>query len=162
MPALPPSLFCKGPVTEMSDFKWDCFSDELRSKAPTLFQVLFKIASRNDHRNEHKCGCAHNAGICIAAAIILKERNREMCGVQSIISLLLFSSHVDKQVGENTHGANNHGRTKIKVTTTLFPYLKQVYARLNHASICMSYSATLKLTGEVSQMHHIPIQEWIK
>lgn len=26
----------------------------------------------------------------------------------------------------------------------------------------MSYSATLKLTGEVSQMHHIPIQEWIK
>ena len=26
----------------------------------------------------------------------------------------------------------------------------------------MSYSATLKLTSEVSQMHHIPIQEWIK
>ena len=26
----------------------------------------------------------------------------------------------------------------------------------------MSYSATLKLTGEVNQMHHIPIQEWIK
>ena len=89
-----PSLFRKVPVTEMSDFKWDRFLDELRSKAPTLFQVLSTIASRNDHRNEHKCGHTHNAG----SAIVLKERNREMCGVQSIISLLLFSSHVDKQV----------------------------------------------------------------
>lgn len=88
----PPSLFRKVPVKEMSDFKWDHFIDELRSKAPTLLQVLATITSRNDHRNKHKHGCAHSPGICMAAAIVLKERNREMCGVQSIISLLLFSS----------------------------------------------------------------------
>ena len=35
----------------------------------------------------------------MTAAVLLKERNREMCGIQSLISLLLYSSHVDKQVG---------------------------------------------------------------
>lgn len=108
----PPSLFRKVPVTEMTDFQWDHFLDELRSKAPTLLQVLSTITSRNDHRNEHKCGRAHNPGICMAAAIVLKERNREMCGVQSIISLLMFSSHVEKQVGANANGANNYGSRK--------------------------------------------------
>ena len=108
----PPSLFRKVPMTEMTDFQWDHFLDELRSKAPTLLQVLSTITSCNDHRNEHKCGRAHNPGICMATAIVLKERNREMCGVQSIISLLMFSSHVDKQVGANANGANNYGSRK--------------------------------------------------
>ena len=74
----PPSLFHKVPVTETSDFQWDRFLDELRSKAPTLLQVLSTITSHNDHCNEHKCGRAHNPGICMAAAIVLKERNRHL------------------------------------------------------------------------------------
>ena len=30
--------------------------------------------------------------------MILKERNREMCGVQTFLSLVLFNSHVQKKV----------------------------------------------------------------
>ncbi len=45
-----------------------------------------------------KVGEAHFPGICSAAAILLKERNREMCGLQSLVSLLMYSCHAEKQV----------------------------------------------------------------
>lgn len=34
----------------------------------------------------------------MAAATLLKERNREMCGVQTMVSLVMFNSHVQKKV----------------------------------------------------------------
>ena len=37
-------------------------------------------------------------GICMATAILLKERNKKLHGVQSRISTLLYSSHLEKQV----------------------------------------------------------------
>jgi len=40
---------------------------------------------------------AHYPGICITVAVFLKERNWEMCGMQSLISLL-YSSHIEKQI----------------------------------------------------------------
>ena len=63
---------------------------ELQAKAPTLLRVLSTIGAHNDHRNQKKCGSM--------ASVVLKERNREMCGLQSIMSLLLFASRVDKVV----------------------------------------------------------------
>ena len=57
-------------------------------QAPLLLQFLV---------NKKKGESAHYLSILMAVAVILKERNREMCGVQSLISLLLFASHVDKQ-----------------------------------------------------------------
>ncbi len=95
----PPSLFCKVPVSKVEEFEWDQFIQELQDKAPLLSQILFTITSRNDHRNKLKCDRTHHPGICMAAAVILKERNQRMTGVQSLISLMLFASHVEKQVG---------------------------------------------------------------
>ncbi len=97
--AVPPSLFRKIPVTQLGEVKWKTCVDELRAKAPLLLQILQKIACHSDHRNVKNVNTAHYPGICMAAAIILKERNREMCGMQSLISLLLFASCLDKQVG---------------------------------------------------------------
>ena len=45
----------------------------------------------------------HMPGICMAVATLLKERNREMCGVQSIISV---ASQVKKKV--STTGTKSH------------------------------------------------------
>lgn len=92
------SAFRKLPVSKMSEFEWKVLIDELSSKAPMMLQILCTLTSANDHRNKHKSGSIHQPGICMAASVILKERNREMCGVQSLISLLLFSSHTNKQV----------------------------------------------------------------
>ncbi len=35
----------------------------------------------------------------MAIAVLLKERYREMCGIQTMLSLVLFTSRVQKQVG---------------------------------------------------------------
>jgi len=37
-----------------------------------------------------------------------------------------------------------------------------VYNRLKHVGVCVSYTATLKLVGDVSQIHTVPLQQWIK
>ena len=94
----PPSLFRKIPVASMGDFQWSCCIDELRAKTPLLLQILTKIVCHSDSRNKKKVDSAHFPSVCMAVATILKERNREMCGVQSLLSLLLFASRVDKQV----------------------------------------------------------------
>ena len=92
------SLFRKMPVSQLMDFKWSELVSELEVRAPLLLKALSSIVARNDHRNQSKVGAAHSPGICMAAAVILKERNREMCGVQSLISLLMYSCHCEKQV----------------------------------------------------------------
>ena len=61
---------------------------DIQLKAPLLFKILHGIAARNDHRNVVKVGAAHYPGICTAAAILLKERSRHMCGLQSLVSLM--------------------------------------------------------------------------
>ena len=90
------------PVDQMTSFNWKELVEELKCRAPFLFTILHSIASRNDHRNKVKTATVHYPGICSAAAIILKERNREMCGLQSIVSLLMYSCHAEKQVRMHT------------------------------------------------------------
>lgn len=85
-----PSLFTKVPVSELENFEWDRFIQDLQERAPLFLQILSTIASRNDHRNRCKTGKVHYPGICMAAAVILKERSQRMIGVQSVVSLLLF------------------------------------------------------------------------
>ena len=94
-----PSRFRKMGLQEMiDDFQWERLMSDLRTHAPLLLRILTSIVSTNDHRNKNKAGAAHYPGICMAMAVILKERNREMCGIQSLVSLLLFSTHVEKKV----------------------------------------------------------------
>ena len=99
----PPSLFRRIPIEKVPDFKWcDCIA-ELKSKAPILLQVLSALVSSNDNRNKQKRGDVHHPGVCIAIAILLKERNRELCGIQTLVSLVLFTSRVQKQVHMNIY-----------------------------------------------------------
>lgn len=56
------------------------------------------MVGKNDARNMQKRDTAHYPGICFAVAVILKERSREMCGLQSFVSLLLMASGVEKKV----------------------------------------------------------------
>lgn len=54
--------------------------------------------SHTDHRNDMKLGEIHQPAICMAVAILLKERNQEMVGLQTCVSLLLYISRAQKQV----------------------------------------------------------------
>ena len=92
---LPLSPFRKMDAADQcGSFEWKTFVEDLKKKAPTLHTVFSCIVSRSDqHPNR-----THYPGLCMSVAILLKERNREMSGLQYIVSLLLYSSHVDKQV----------------------------------------------------------------
>ena len=70
--------------------------NELESTAQLLLRLMLLIVSHSDHRNKEKRRARHYPGMCMAIATLLKERNREMSGVQTPISLSLFSSHVQK------------------------------------------------------------------
>ena len=36
-----------------------------------------------------------------------------------------------------------------------------VYARLNHVNTCVSYSSTLWLVQDSSQLHKVPLEQWV-
>ena len=93
-----PSLFRKIDVKDMSTFSWEKGVRELESTAPLLLRLLLLLVSHSDHRNKEKQCERHYPGVCMAIATLLKERNRQMSGVQTLLSLSLFSSHVQKQV----------------------------------------------------------------
>ena len=102
------SLFRKMPLSQIVDFNWSALVSELQSRAPLLYKALSSIAAHSDPRNKSKVGAAHYPGICMAAAVILKERNREMCGVQSVLSLLMYSCHCEKKVQSVNHTTELH------------------------------------------------------
>lgn len=93
-----PSCFRTIPVNQLDGFSWEAMLGELKDKAPILLDVLTTIVSFSDHRNKVKVGCKHNPGICTAVAVLLKERNRQMSGLQSILSMLMYVCHCEKQV----------------------------------------------------------------
>ena len=93
-----PSMFRRLSTNAMCTFDWQKCVEELKLKAPILLDIVLTLVSKNDGRNKHKSGTAHFPGVCTAIAVILKERNREMCSIQMLLSLVLFTSRVQKQV----------------------------------------------------------------
>lgn len=107
------SPFQKIPANQLAAFQWISLKEHLSAKAPLLFSLFSSIVSHSDHRNKEKADSAHYPGICMATAILLEERNREMCGVQSLISTLLYNSHTDKQVC--VQGTGTYTKINIKI-----------------------------------------------
>ena len=114
----PLSPFRKWETEKFSSFKWKSFVDELAKYAPLLLQVLSAIVT---HKKKNVT-TVHYPKLCTAVAVLLKERNREMCGLQSIISLLLYSSHVDKQVSAHLINVGNVLVTHFIQTKGLFTF----------------------------------------
>ena len=92
----PVSVFRKVSLTQMENFSWDWFVDEVVTNCPVLYQLLMTVVFYTDRRNTHKKGSAHNPSVCMAVAVLLKEHNREMIGVQLYLSLVLYNSCVPK------------------------------------------------------------------
>ena len=119
----PISVFRKVSLTKMEEFSWEWFVQELETKCPVMYRFLVTVVSHTDHRNTHKKGTAHSPGICMAAAVLLKERNREMTGVQSYLSLVLFNSRVHKKV-RFLSGSNTPVNTHVYISnTTMYTYI---------------------------------------
>ena len=59
-------------------------------QVPLLLQFLVNKSTRRDES-------AHYPSILMALSVILKERNREMCGVQSLMPHVLISKNLQWQ-----------------------------------------------------------------
>ncbi len=96
--AQPVSLFRCMTLEQAERFAWTQAISELETKAPTLYETLGCAVSNSSKRNKKKKGERQFPGLCTAVAILLNERNRVMCGVQSYLSCALFSTHLQKKV----------------------------------------------------------------
>ena len=99
-----PSPFRQLPVKKMEEFSWERYTQELKLRGPFLLWLFSTLVQHNDHRNKTKQGSTHTPGVCMSIAALLKERNREMTGVQTYVSLALFN-HVNKQVRQYLNNA---------------------------------------------------------
>lgn len=94
----PVSLFRCMTLEQAESFLWTDTISELETKSPTLYNILTFVVTHSAGRNKQKKGDIQYPGLCTAVAILLKERNREMTGIQSYISSALFSSGIHKKV----------------------------------------------------------------
>lgn len=85
---------------DLTKFDWKDVAYELQQKAPTFLSFLTKVASPSRLRNRHK-GATEDSlhpAVCIAAAVLLKQRCERMCALQHLIGIILFHGNASKQV----------------------------------------------------------------
>ena len=92
----------------------------------------------------HKKGDAQYPGLCTAVAVLLKERNRVMCGVQSYVSSVLFSTKFHKKVCACACVCVWHAKGICKSTQITAYLFLQTWTQLNHINVTLSYDAILK------------------
>ncbi len=88
----------------VSSFTWDKITNEVSSKAPTLYAVLQgcvdvkkpSISCRGQKWKSRHSSSSTVIGMC--AGILLRHRNHHMNLVQRIVALILHSGHCAKQV----------------------------------------------------------------
>ena len=78
----------------LSNFNFDRFVNELKCKAPTLLAVLTAAAQPCRSKKREPDPFV----IAMAVAVLLKQRNKDLCMVQTIIGCLLYSGHAAKRV----------------------------------------------------------------
>ena len=88
-------------VRDIVSFKFGDFVNKaLKERANLLYQFLFTVAcSKASSRNTVKTPEKKIPAMAMAAGILLKARNKDMCMVQVVTSLLLHSGGLSEMVG---------------------------------------------------------------
>lgn len=104
----PASVLRVKSIDQLKSFSWDAVITELKKRAPTLLSILIAAAQSTRHPRRQseprrkKSNPVHRpwrqSVVCMAAAVLLKERNQQMCKPQSIVSTLLYAGHASKKV----------------------------------------------------------------
>ena len=79
-------------VHTLKNFKWTDLLSELSTHAPVLSNILHSCTKTRCTKGNKLA----TMGVC--ASILLKHRNKSMCLVQKIISVILQAGHSGKQV----------------------------------------------------------------
>ena len=79
-------------------FTWDAIALDLQTRAPTFHAVLVAAANRQWTKKAESSSQKCVPALGMAAAILLKSRNKQLSAVQTMISLVLNAGHVSSQV----------------------------------------------------------------
>lgn len=97
---------------ELKSFSWKGVIQELRLTAPTFLAILQaaaqsfrpraprapKVVQKKKGRPSKHLQRARDSVVGMAAAVLLKERNQQMCKPQAIVSTILYAAHAAKKV----------------------------------------------------------------
>lgn len=87
------SIFRIGTVEKIKALKMSDVTRELRKKAPILYTIVKRACTRRRAMKKSNLNVA-----TMAAALLLKERNKTLCSPQAIISIILYAGHCSKMV----------------------------------------------------------------
>ena len=93
----PNSIFRRTSTDLKEDFSWQAYEEELKKTAPTLWLVLDTASSSLGTTYIRKRTTLMAASM-VAAAVLLNERNSHVCGLQLLLSLVLWHGHASTMV----------------------------------------------------------------
>lgn len=139
------SMLREKTASALTQFTWGRLYDELSVHAPTLLAVLESCTCTRKPRPNRTAV----VGMCVA--VLLKFRFQNMCLVQKIISLILYSGHSGKQV-------NN--RYLVNQFIYILQCYTQVFQRLQKVNVCLSHQATTTLVNTLGSNHDKSVLQW--
>jgi len=80
-------------VKLLTAFHFSTLLRELKQRAPTFLSILKAAATPTKRLSEPS-----PIVICMAAAMLLKQRNQQMCLLQAIVAIILYAGHAAKKV----------------------------------------------------------------
>ena len=86
--------FCVKKVKKLQSVSMTSLERELSQKAPILTAVLQGACGPNGSKSK-------SSFVVMAAAILLKAKNKRLCLLQSLIGGILYSGHASKTVSLN-------------------------------------------------------------
>ena len=89
-----PSVLRVPSVHHLNIFHFNVFVNELHQRAPTLLAVLAAAARPQRPKKQEPDAYV----IAMAAAVLLKQRNKHLCMLHTIVGCLLHSGHASKRV----------------------------------------------------------------
>ena len=114
---------------------------------PTLLSIL-QAAARPARKPD-----SNPIVVCMATAVLLKQRSQQMCLLQSIIAMILYAGHAAKRVG--AYFIILCARLLIMLSL-----LMQVYTRLAKLGICVSHVTSTRLIKALSEGYNDQVIEW--
>ena len=97
-----PSILRSKKVRDIVSFKFGDFVEkELKERADLLYQILRTVVSSDSNRNTTKNMEKKTLAMAMAAGILLKARNKDLCLTQVVTSLILHNGGLSQMVSFN-------------------------------------------------------------
>ena len=157
-------------VERFAEFSMSAVITELQASCPQLYRLVQQLGCSQRNARGGRLPDEELKGV-MAVCTLLNARSARVKGLQLMISLMLVARATGRQVHVHTcieyaHIYTNHIKSICTHIDILYIYFTlQAMTLLNHAGVCMSYTATwdhlLALTQQANLVSKIQSGHWI-